>query len=316
VDEQIQVELSTGVRMNLSVAGRGPWTVILEPGWLQWSPFWAAVQEELSARYRSVAVDRLGLGRSGPGTLPRSTFQIVDELQEALLRAEIRGPYVAVGAGFGAFHSRCFAFREAAVRSLVLVDPVVEVLARTKHFVSYRDRLDGQLQRWRGGAWSAWGAYFTDWPGGMRGLPSAAARRIRAELSPDALFTMRSELGGLEESLQQVSSIGPPTMPCVVLSRPASELQYAQSGGREDAAVVMHRKLAEQAPDGQHQVIEARRYLPIAAPEAVASAVDRLTARSDLPGAVSGSGSIASRPPGSTADITTDPLTAPLTEEP
>ncbi|MGF1508959.1 MAG: alpha/beta fold hydrolase [Myxococcota bacterium] len=294
--EDIRVELASGAQMNLHVVGQGPWTVILESGWLQWSPFWAAVQDELSTRYRSVAVDRLGLGASTAGQLPRSTYQVVDELQEALLKANLHGPYVAVGAGFGALHTRVFAFREPTVRSLVLVDPVVEVLARSKHFMTYRDRLDAQLQRWRGGVVSAWAALFSDWPGGMRGLPTSAARRIRRQITPEALFTMRSELGSLEESVQQVSSVGSPAMPCIVLSRPASELQFAQSGG-EDAAVTMQRKLAEQAPRGRHQIIQADGYVPIVAPAAIARAIDQLTAESDLPEMAVGASRVSSPPP-------------------
>lgn len=260
--------------MHLRVGGAGEHTVVLEGGWLQWSPFWTRVQEALASRYCTVAPDRLGLGGSTGGALPRSTYQIVDELQEALEKLGVGSSVIAVGAGFGAVHARVLAFRDGAVSGLLLVDPLVEVLARSKPFAAYRDRLDGQLQK----AWGPMKAWLGDWPGGMRGLPKDAARDLRTGLSKERCYAMRAELGALEESIQQLSTLGAPSVPCGVLSRPGSEFAFALSGGGEDAAIVMQRKLSEQSPGGFHQVVEARRFLPIDAPEHVVDAVDRLTA--------------------------------------
>ena len=261
--------------MSVRTSGSGPWTVLLNGGWLQWSPLWARVQEGLRSRYRTLAIDRLGLGESGPGPMPRSAYQIVDEIQEVLMGLEVEGPIVAVGAGFGAVHTRVLAHREPAVRAMVLVDPVVEVLARTKTFASYRDRLDGELQK----GWGPFKVLLQDWPGGMRGLPKSAAVSIRTQLSSDALFAMRAELGALEESIQQLATLGRPQLPCGVLSRPRSDISFAQAGTGEDASVTMQRKLAEQVEGGLHEVVDAKRFLPIAAPDAVVRMVDQLTQR-------------------------------------
>ncbi|MEM1023783.1 MAG: alpha/beta hydrolase [Myxococcota bacterium] len=262
-----------GTEMNVRTAGSGPWTIVLDGGWLQWSPLWARVQESLAQHHRTVAIDRLGLGESGRGPMPRSAYQIVDELQEALAVLEVEGPLIAVGAGFGAVHARVLAHRESSVRGLVLVDPVVEVLARTKRFSSYRDRLDAELQK----NWGPFKALLQDWPGGMRGLPKAAALAIRTQLSSENLFAMRAELGALEESIQQLATLGRPAIPCGVLSRPRSDISFAQAGSSEDASVTMQRKLAEQSEGGLHEVVDAKRFLPIAAPDAVVRIVEQLT---------------------------------------
>jgi len=262
-----------GTEMSVRTSGSGPWTVLLNGGWLQWSPLWALVQQGLQDRYRTVAIDRLGLGESGPGPMPRSAYQIVDEIQEVLTALEVQGPIVVVGAGFGAVHVRVLAHREPAVRAMVLVDPVVEVLARTKTFATYRDRVDAELQK----SWGPFKALLQDWPGGMRGLPKAAAVAIRSQLSSEALFAMRAELGALEESIQQLATLGRPEVPCAVLSRPRSDISFAQAGSREDAAVTMQRKLAEQTEGGMHETVDAKRFLPIAAPEAIVRMVDQLT---------------------------------------
>src|SRR5439155_23728487 len=64
-------------------------TVILEAGGGGFSRDWSLVQDLLSARVRTCAYDRAGLGRSEPGPAPRTMRQEVFELHALLEAAKV-----------------------------------------------------------------------------------------------------------------------------------------------------------------------------------------------------------------------------------
>ena len=102
-------------------------TVILEAGGGGFSTTWAAVQSLLSARVRTCAYDRAGLGWSEPGPAPRTMSQEVFELHALLKAAKIEGPYVLVGQSIGGLLVRLYAERYSGqVKGMVLVDPTHE----------------------------------------------------------------------------------------------------------------------------------------------------------------------------------------------
>jgi len=292
--QDLRVPTEGGARMRLRVDGDGPWTVLLDAGWANWSPVWRRVQSALADRFRTIAFDRLGLGHSDPPDASRTSYQVVDELQAALASAELGGPYIYVGHGFGAVHGRIMAHRDDAVQGLVLVDPVVEVLARSRAFLTVRDQWDRQLAtraRWcEMGVWRVV-AFFGRRPAESRRLPGDAKRELRARYSALAVASMRAELGALEDSLAELATVGAPRVPCRILSAakpwlPASARAargaVPPSGDETDETPVqaMHRKLARQSPDGGHRVVEqTTHWVHVDRPDAVVEAVGELANR-------------------------------------
>lgn len=282
--EAVRVSVEDG-EMHARVWGSGPWTVVLDAGWGRWSPIWYSVQESLADRFRTVAIDRLGLGRSTPGPLPRTSFQIVDETQAALQALGLSGPYLLVAEGFAAVHARIHAFREEAVKGLVLVDPVTEVWARSKSFQAHREMFDRQLKKWtrRAGLRMArTAAWLTRWP--VPGLPKAAAREMRGGLASENFFGMRAELGGLEESLKQLATVGAPTVPTTVISPEQHVFRGMPRIDDGNPIRTMQLKLSQQAPEGRHVVVAGQdRCLPVDHADAVAEAVTELASRLTIP---------------------------------
>jgi pimeloyl-ACP methyl ester carboxylesterase len=112
-----------GLQLHLLTAGQGSPTVVFEAGGLGWSLDWYLVFTQVAKFTRTCAYDRAGFGWSGPGPLPRTAGQIVDELHSLLHTAGIQPPYVMVGASFGGHTARLFAHRyPTEVAGIVLVD--------------------------------------------------------------------------------------------------------------------------------------------------------------------------------------------------
>jgi pimeloyl-ACP methyl ester carboxylesterase len=96
-------------RLHIYPTGEGTPTVILESGGASWSLDWNLVQTEV-AKFTSVcSYDRAGFGWSDPGPKPRTSQQIATELHTLLSKAEIKKPYILVGASFGGHIVRLFA---------------------------------------------------------------------------------------------------------------------------------------------------------------------------------------------------------------
>ncbi len=79
--------------------------------------------EELSQLARVCIYDRAGYGWSDPSPYPRTSYQIVRELDQLLTQAKIEPPYILVGDSFGSYNVRLYAhlFPEKVV-GLVLTD--------------------------------------------------------------------------------------------------------------------------------------------------------------------------------------------------
>lgn len=276
------VALDQGSRMRLSVMGEGEPTILLDAGWGHWSVVWAGVQPLIAERTRVVAFDRLGLGKSDPGPWPRSSFQIVDELQEALAAAGIGGPYVYVGHSFGAVHARTLAHRSPEVTGLVLVDPVVEALGVSRPFRRMRDEMDRRFARLmipsRLGLLTP-ASYLFGVPPFAKKLPKAAARELRSGYKPDVIRTIRGELIALDESMDQLARLGAPSVPFEVLSAEEDWLP-GESEGPETRAQAIHRKLAASVRGGAHRVVPGSGHdIHLDAPAEVTRAVEDLLAR-------------------------------------
>lgn len=279
-----RVDLGEGSCMRLERSGEGSPVILLDAGWGHWSAIWALVQPKLAERFTTVSFDHMGLGGSDPGPWPRSSFQIVDELQSALFAAGITGPYVYVAHGFSAVHARTFAYRQQQdVVGLVLVDPVVEALGASKYFRQHRDELDRRFARWlmpaRVGMLAAKN-FFLRSPSFARRLPKPAAREFHYGYKTDVLKTIRGELAALDESLQQLGGLGIPTVPLEVLSSTEDWLPGNKSGDGETRIQAMQRKLAGAVRGGGYRVVPNSRHdIHLDAPDSIVEAVEDLIAR-------------------------------------
>jgi len=64
--------------------------------------------EELSQLARVCIYDRAGYGWSDPSPYPRTSYQIVQELDQLLTQAKIEPPYILVGDSFGSYNVRLY----------------------------------------------------------------------------------------------------------------------------------------------------------------------------------------------------------------
>lgn len=110
---------------HLQVRGTGEITVIFDSslggveGYL--------LVDELSKLTRVWIYDRSGYGWSGMSFKPRTSQQIVNELNQLLTTAQIPPPYILVGDSFGSYNMRLYAYQfPDAVAGLVLTDGLHE----------------------------------------------------------------------------------------------------------------------------------------------------------------------------------------------
>ncbi len=96
-------------RLHIHSTGEGSPTVVFESGGASWSLDWHLVQTEIAKFTCVCSYDRAGFGWSDSGPTPRTSKQIVTELHTLLTKAEIKKPYILVGASFGGHTARLFA---------------------------------------------------------------------------------------------------------------------------------------------------------------------------------------------------------------
>ncbi len=112
-----------GRQARIHCLGRGPPTVILEPGLGLPSLVWAWVQPELAGAARVCIYDRAGYGWSDPSDAPGDAANTSRRLYALLNAAGIPGPYVLAGHSIGGAYVRRFAAEHPqAVAALVLID--------------------------------------------------------------------------------------------------------------------------------------------------------------------------------------------------
>lgn len=112
-----------GRRLHLNCVGTGSPTVLLESGGGGISVEWILVQQKVVSDVRICAYDRAGYAWSEPGPTTDGIEQITDDLGLLLRRADIKPPYVLVGASLGALYARAYQRRfPENVAGLVFVD--------------------------------------------------------------------------------------------------------------------------------------------------------------------------------------------------
>lgn len=113
-----------GYSMHLYCTGEGgaP-TVVMDSGLGGTVLDWQLVQPEVAGFARVCTYDRAGMGWSEPGTQPRTSQQIVEELHALLGNAGVEGPYVLVGHSLGGTNVQLYASEYPdEVAGMVLVD--------------------------------------------------------------------------------------------------------------------------------------------------------------------------------------------------
>lgn len=112
-----------GRHLAVTCAGQGAVTVILETGLGAESAGWAQVEADVAQVARVCRYDRANRGESDPAAKPRTAAQMIDDLEAMLAKADLPGPYIAVGHSYGGLLARLFAARHRdEVKGLVLVD--------------------------------------------------------------------------------------------------------------------------------------------------------------------------------------------------
>lgn len=124
---QMKVDVG-GRKLNLYCTGKGSPTVLFEAdaGRAGWD--WSAVLPEVAQRTRACVYDRAGLGSSDPIIRASTVANASKDLNFLIKNARMDGPFVLVGAGYGAMVAQHFALRSrgANVSGLVLVQPMHE----------------------------------------------------------------------------------------------------------------------------------------------------------------------------------------------
>jgi pimeloyl-ACP methyl ester carboxylesterase len=276
------------IRLHMQCAGSGSPTVVIEPGFDEFSSDWSLVQSRVERFTRVCTYDRAGYGDSEPSPLPRTFAQINLELHEALKNAGEHGPYVLIGHSFGGNVARNYAERYAEeVSGLLLVEAVPEHqpimmgprAGLIKDFATGKDIPAPQLPQHR--------ANVSGDPSPQEDLPdvysalSASLRELhkRYQRSPALQQAENGEREWSSEALARWDKIGMRrTMgdkPVVVLTR-----QLETSGGGTYRADLEARRLRAQAEQMQLSRDSLMIILPVGhemhleAPESVTAATE------------------------------------------
>ncbi len=116
-----------GYRLRIECFGAGVPTVVMDAGLAQGRSSWGQVPAGIAQFSRVCIYDRAGLGESDVGPRPRTSQQIVNELDLLLRHADIRAPFLLVGHSFGGANVRLYASEHPeSVKGIVLIDAIQE----------------------------------------------------------------------------------------------------------------------------------------------------------------------------------------------
>ncbi|WP_413381939.1 alpha/beta fold hydrolase [Alkalihalobacillus sp. 1P02AB] len=101
--------------------------IIMEAGYGDDLTTWDSIVKELSEEATVLVYDRAGVGKSEKSGHPRTSLQMVEELNSLLNYLDIELPYILVGHSFGGVNARLFASTYPhKVGGLVLIDSTPE----------------------------------------------------------------------------------------------------------------------------------------------------------------------------------------------
>lgn len=96
-----------GHRMNVSVKGEGPETIVFLSGAGIASPIldFKNLSDSLSQKYKVVVVERAGYGFSQDSDRSRDVMEVLSETRQALAQAHVSGPYVIISHSMASLES-------------------------------------------------------------------------------------------------------------------------------------------------------------------------------------------------------------------
>ena len=96
-----------GHRMNVSVKGEGPQTIVFLSGAGIASPIldFKNLSDPLSKKYKVVVVERAGYGFSEDSDRSRDVMEVLSETRQALSQAHVSGPYVIISHSMASLES-------------------------------------------------------------------------------------------------------------------------------------------------------------------------------------------------------------------
>jgi pimeloyl-ACP methyl ester carboxylesterase len=258
-----------GHRLHLNCRGEGSPTVVFDSGLGGSSLDWARVHPRVAKLTRACAYDRAGYGWSDPGPNPRDSVRIAAELAELLERGGVPPPYVLVGHSFGGFNVRMFAAEHPdAIAALVLIDS------------SHERQFDEFDEAGLPSVAPRSGQIVIENPNTVpSGLPSELLPLARSfTLRPGFVAALRSELGNLRRSAQELRNARLPDVPLVVISHRIDE--DGPSVRRDRLWFGLQQELATRTSEGRLVVANTRdHYVQLADPDVVVSAIEDVVDR-------------------------------------
>lgn len=261
--------------------------VVFESGLGVAHTFWGLVQPEVAERTQTVVYCRAGYGNSDVDFELRTVERMASDLGavlDAVTAPRPRAKVILVGHSVGASIIQAYAAQDTSARiaGLVFVDGAcTDVAALRSH--SYRLALQAYAVATQ--ALAHIGA--TRWMVGKLVdpiLPAAyAAEAKHYELTVAATQNQARETRGWIKALSAPYIRRPlPDVPVTVLSGNRTSRLLAKT---HHATLASHRRLASQAPQGRHVVIDAGHNIPLDRPHAITTAIadviDTLTAFND-----------------------------------
>jgi pimeloyl-ACP methyl ester carboxylesterase len=242
-----------GHRLHIHSTGEGVPSVIFESGGASWSLDWTLVQREVAKFTSANSYDRAGFGWSDPGPRPRTSGQIATELHALLAKAEVRKPYILVGASFGGHTARLFANRyHDEVAGIILLDARHESLnsrmppAWRKMESAGRGMYQSMLLASRLGVLNLMGKLMGEKaapPMVMKLPPEIRPIYLEVGFQPKYFQSNLDELAASAESDEQLSATGPlGSIPLTVIrhgipdlfaSMPAEQAEQAEQAWQE-----------------------------------------------------------------------------------
>ncbi|MFU8691602.1 alpha/beta fold hydrolase [Rossellomorea sp. FS2] len=102
-------------------------TIVFESGYGWDLTNWDPIRNDVSTFANVFLYDRDGIGRSGRSNKPKHSIQIIKNLRNLLIKAEVKPPYLLVGHSFGGVNVRLFAnLYPEEVAGVMLLDAVHE----------------------------------------------------------------------------------------------------------------------------------------------------------------------------------------------
>ncbi|HWC62947.1 MAG TPA: alpha/beta hydrolase, partial [Rhizomicrobium sp.] len=251
---------------------------------------WTHVQPVLAHTTRVCSYDRAGYGQSDMGPLPRDGRAVARDLDQALRKAGINGPFILVGHSLGALYVRIFAdLRPNDVVGMVLADPSIEY--QDKRFAAMFGPNAGSAKPFHDAAAKCLAAAEKGRlpsldPSLASCVPDRTPVALKRSLDPAQWRTELSEADTMWTSTSDEADAGRyyyGDMPLIVLTADGS---YANLPERARAIVSdfwrkLHEEIAARAMHGENRMVaKSSHMMMFDRPDAIIGAVEEVIRRS------------------------------------